>query len=77
MILILGIFNQNQSITSDLNTFEILVIFGHFWPNFHVFFCLRDFGLKSRETSLANLSLVSRETVRDSATLTMMFSQLN
>ena len=46
--------------------FLILAIFGSM---FHVIFCLRDFCLKSRETSLANLSLVSRETVRDSATL--------
>ena len=45
---------------------------GHFWPNLAIFgptFLLRDFFLESRETCLANLSLVSRETVRDSATL--------
>ena len=41
---------------------QFLVIFGAIFP-------LRDSLFESRETCLANLSLVSRETVRDSATL--------
>ena len=56
---------QVELVKTLVNFDQIWPFFGHFWPNFQ----LRDFILESRKTFLANLSLVSRETIRDSATL--------
>ena len=56
----------------QLKLVKKLVIFGQIWTFLGQFFLLRDFFLESRETFLANLSLVSRETVRDSATLVLV-----
>ena len=48
---------------------SIFAKFSQFLAIFGLIFLLRDLILESRDTCLANLSLVSRETVRDSATL--------